>query len=166
MSNHSTTAQAPSHSLGLAEKAISGSTHVLNPLLADYAVLAYKAKNYHWNLTGIHFVPLHVFFGDLYDTLSEDIDNIAERVRSLGQTPISSMAGFLAAARLKEETKTGLSAEQMIKQLLADTEDLIVTLREDVETTNTLGDAGTTDFLTGLLEAREKNAWMLRSLAA
>jgi starvation-inducible DNA-binding protein len=166
MTNH-TTATSPSAAIniGLDARTLIDVSLLLNPILADYAVLAYKAKNYHWNLTGIHFVPLHGFFGELYDTLSEDIDDIAERVRALDQTPISTMAGFLKAARLKEETRTGLSALDMIKQLLADTEELIATLRTDVEATTAFGDAGTADFLTGLMEAREKNAWMLRSLA-
>jgi starvation-inducible DNA-binding protein len=165
MSNHSTTLPAPVQ-IGLPADALQAVTDLLNPLLADYAVLAYKAKNYHWNVVGIHFMPLHGFFGDLYDTLTEDIDNIAERVRALGQTPIGNMEGFLRAARLQEETHSGLSALSMLENLLADTEALIKMLRADVEKSTDLGDAGTADFLTGLLEAREKNAWMLRSFLA
>ncbi|HEX4046622.1 MAG TPA: ferritin-like domain-containing protein, partial [Elusimicrobiota bacterium] len=76
---------------------------------------------------------------------------------------LGSLKEFLAAARLKESVGRTLKEEVMLAELLRDHEALIRTLREDVDETARLGDAGTADFLTGLLEEHEKMAWMLRS---
>jgi len=159
-----TTLQSAPVAIGLTETSRHQTTDLLNTLLADYAVLAQKAKNYHWNVIGLHFASMHRFFGKLYETLGEDIDNIAERVRSLGFTPHGTMQSYLDAARLQEETHVGLAAEAMLENLLADTETLIEELRRDVDKAADLGDAGTADFLTGLMEAREKSAWMVRAM--
>jgi starvation-inducible DNA-binding protein len=166
--NTQTMTTAPNHTaeathLGLSMDAQDQVANLLNTLLADYNVLAVKAKNYHWNIIGRHFQPLHGFFGELYDALSEDIDNIAERTRALGRRPLGNMAAFIEHATLQEETREGLKAEQMLKTLLKDQEAVIVELRKSIEKADLLGDAGSADFMTALLEAREKSAWMVRA---
>lgn len=151
--------------IGLDRKDMDQTIAVLNEVLANYGVLSTKVKNYHWNVVGIHFMTLHKFFEALYDDLGEEMDEVAERIRTLGGTPLGSMAAFIKTASLKEETRTGLSDKEMLQSILSDEEALIRQLREGTDKADTLGDDGSADFMTSLLEAREKNAWMVRALA-
>jgi len=151
--------------IGLDRKDMDKTIAVLNDILANYGVLSTRVKNYHWNVVGIHFMTLHKFFEALYDDLGEEMDEVAERIRTLGGTPLGSMAAFIKAATLKEETRTGLTDKEMLTSILADCEALIRQLREGVDKADTLGDDASADFLTGLLETREKNAWMIRAMA-
>ena len=79
---------------------VRASKTVLNNLLSDHFVLLAKTWNYHWNVKGVSFHSYHVFMEDLYNGLIEDIDAIAERIRSLDERPIGSLAGYLEHNRI------------------------------------------------------------------
>lgn len=136
---------------------------ILNNLLSDEYVLYTKTRNYHWNVTGIQFNDLHKFFESQYEEIDGIIDEIAERSRSLGSKSIATLEEFLKNTRLKEQADTYPEAKTMLRNLLDDHESVIQSLRKDLETCTQLGDAGTSDFLTGLMEKHEKMAWMLRA---
>jgi starvation-inducible DNA-binding protein len=91
------------------------------------------------------------------------VDEVAERARALDVVSAGSLEEFGKLTRLKEQAGRNPDAPGMLAALLADHEAVIRTLRADVETVGDLGDAGTNDFLTGLMEEHEKFAWMLRS---
>lgn len=150
--------------IGLSDKSRTQAAGILNAVLADEYVLYTKTRNFHWNVTGEGFAEFHKFFEGQYDWIDDTIDEVAERVRALGGSSLGSLAEFLKAARLKEAPGRKRDGLSMIKELLADHEALARTLRTDVETTGVkLGDAGTSDFLTGILEQHEKTSWMLRA---
>ncbi|HEU4369843.1 MAG TPA: DNA starvation/stationary phase protection protein [Methylomirabilota bacterium] len=137
---------------------------LLNTLLADEYLLYTKTRNFHWNVTGPQFNDLHKFFEAQYEALDEAIDEVAERARALGGRAFGTLEEFRASARLGEKPGTVPAARDMLATLLADHEAVIRTLREDITAvTERHQDVGTGDFLTGLLEAHEKAAWMLRS---
>lgn len=149
--------------IGISEKNLKGSADILKIVLADEFVLYTKTRNYHWNIEGASFLELHKLFQEQYEALDEIIDNTAERIRSLGHYSIGTLKDFLATTRLTEKGEAN-SSKKMIANLLADHEDIAVYLRKAInETANKYGDAGTSDFLTGLLEQHEKTAWFLRS---
>jgi starvation-inducible DNA-binding protein len=151
--------------IGLKEEQRAGSIAVLNGHLADLHVLYVKLRNYHWNVTGPQFHSLHVLFEEQYTAVAAAIDEVAERVRSLGGFATGTMTEFTKNARLAEE-KPGVvpSARDMVATLVGDHEAIIRQLREDVDRTDEeFHDVGTSDFLTGLMEAHEKMAWMLRA---
>lgn len=151
-------------SLGLPDDARDAVARILNTLLADEYVLYTKTRNFHWNVAGPNFVELHKFFQAQYEQLDASIDEIAERVRSLGGIALGSLAEFSSVARLKEGPSRLLNGREMIVALLADHEAVIRQLREDVAAADQKHrDAGTADFLTGLMEQHEKTAWMLRA---
>ncbi|GAB4367448.1 MAG: Dps family protein [Bryobacter sp.] len=151
--------------IGLNQEQRKGVAGLLLPLLADEYVLYTKTRKYHWNVEGPNFSDLHKFFESQYDEIDETIDEVAERLRALDEYAPGSLAEFQKLARLKEDTIPGASPRQMIANLLADHEAIVRTLRADLETAkDKFGDAGNQDFLTGLLEAHEKAAWMLRSM--
>jgi len=150
--------------IGIKDKKREAVVDILNQHVADVYVLYTKTRNYHWNVVGPRFNDLHKFFESQYEVLNESIDDIAERARSLGGVAIATLSEFVKMSRIKEHPGTYPEADVMIANLLADHEAVIKNLREDVVTCDEeLDDAGTSDFLTALMEGHEKMAWMLRS---
>jgi starvation-inducible DNA-binding protein len=150
--------------IGMADDDRQAVVQILNTLLSDENVLYTKTLNYHWNVVGPNFNHLHKFFETLYTEGDEVIDAVAERARTLGGRAFGSLAEFTKSARLTEDPGAVPSAREMLASLLADHESVITTLRADVDTvSNDHHDAGTADFLTGLLVQHEKTAWMLRA---
>ncbi len=137
--------------------------NLLNALLADEYALYTKNLNYHWNVVGHDFYSNHLFFEKLYEKTFKMIDEIAERVRSLGGRAGGSMSEFLKTSHLTESTTGIPSTQQMFKDLLDGHEAIIRNLRLGVDKTQELGDMATNNFLCELLERHEKIAWMLRS---
>jgi starvation-inducible DNA-binding protein len=153
--------------IGLSQEQRDGVVGILGTLLADEFVLYTKTRNYHWNVTGPQFNDLHKFFEAQYEALDEVIDEVAERARMVGGRALGTLAEFVKATRLKEHPGRLPEAREMIADLLADHEATIRSLRADLQTAmDKHGDAGTSDFLTGLMEKHEKMAWMLRAFHA
>jgi starvation-inducible DNA-binding protein len=137
---------------------------ILNNLLSDEYVLYTKTRNYHWNVVGPQFNDLHKFFEAQYTELNGIVDDVAERARTLGGPAFGTLAEFAQHTRLKEHPGRALDAAGMLGELLADHETVVRQLRTDLEVAQaTHRDAGTSDFLTGLMERHEKMAWMLRA---
>ncbi len=149
---------------GLSDRSRDAVVGILNTLLADEVLLYTKTRNYHWNVRGPQFNDLHKFFDAQYGELNGIVDEVAERARSLGGTALGTLVEFQKAARLKEKPGDAPHARAMLANLLADHEALVRFLREDLQAAQDKhGDAGTCDFLTGLMEQHEKMAWMLRA---
>ena len=138
----------------------------LNKLLSDEYLLYTKTLKFHWNVKGIVFHDFHQAFKEQYEKLFDIVDLIAERARALGAPALGSLEEFSTHARLKEITAENLSALDMVKQLLADHEAIIRTIRSAIDETATSGDQGTSNFLQDLIIKHEKIAWMLRATAA
>lgn len=150
--------------IGLSDKNRSAIIKILSAHLADQHVLYVKMRNFHWNVTGPRFNDLHRFLEEIYTTQATVIDDTAERIRALGGAAPGSMKEFLALTRLSETAGKEVHAETVIKALVNDHETIIRALRTDIEKVDDkLGDAGTADFLTSIMEGVEKTAWMLRA---
>lgn len=151
--------------IGISEDNRQAVANILNHLLADEFVLYTKTRKFHWNVKGIHFHDLHLFFESQYKELAEIMDEVAERVRKLGHYSLGTLQQFLDETNLLEHTDDGSSAEVMIEALLEDHETIIRELRKAIDPIQEKHkDAGTADFLTGLMEQHESMAWMLRSM--
>ena len=136
---------------------------ILNALLADAHVLYVKTRKYHWNVVGPQFRSLHELFEEHYKELADDIDEIAERARALGVKAHGTMAEFTRHARLEEDPGYP-EAMTMVANLVSDHSAVIKQLRTDIDRCeDDYHDAGTADFLTGLMEKHEKANWMLRA---
>lgn len=149
--------------IGLTDEGLAEVVDILHALLADEYVLYTKTRNYHWNVTGMHFNDLHKFFEAQYGELDTVVDEVAERVRALGSKTIATLSEFSNKTRLSERPGEYPDADTMLKNLLLDHEAIITNLRKDLQTCNDLNDVGTGDFLTGLMEQHEKMAWMVRA---
>ncbi len=149
--------------IGIGENHLQPLATMLNTLLADEYVLYTKTRNYHWNVTGANFMEMHKLFESQYEWIDSAIDDIAERSRSLGHYSLGSLKQFLTITRLIED-EAPTNAKQMLQNLLNDHETIIRILRNDVAASaDQYKDAGTSDFLTGLMEQHEKTAWFIRS---
>ena len=138
--------------------------HSLNRLLADEHVLYVKTRNAHWNVEGPDFLSIHRFFEEQYKQLEAIIDDIAERIRTIGHYAEATLEKFLQETHLSEQSREKNDSAGFIGALLDDHDSVIIHLREDVDRfTNEWRDVGTADFITGLLEKHEKMAWMLRA---
>jgi len=151
--------------IGLTPEQLQGSLGILDKILSDEFLLYVQTRKYHWNVTGIHFNDLHKMFQAQYEELDQTIDTIAERSRALGGQAKGTLAQYIATSRLKENQAENLKDVAMINNLLDSNETLIRELRIDIDICqNEFSDAGTADFLTGLIEKHEKTSWMLRTL--
>jgi starvation-inducible DNA-binding protein len=160
----SSTPTAEDPAIGLPKENLRRVTAILSRVLADQHVLYQKTRNYHWNLTGRRFLPLHELFEKQYRVLVEAIDETAERIRMLGGVAPGSMKEFLEMATLKEDPGRLIAGEDALEALAADHAAATRTLRKAIEeTAEANDDAGTADFLTELIRDHEKTAWMLRS---
>jgi starvation-inducible DNA-binding protein len=151
--------------IALSDEQREGVGEILNTLLADEYVLYTKTRNYHWNVVGPQFTELHKFFEGQYNELNLVVDDVAERVRALGSNAAGTITEFSRHARLQEHPGYYPSAREMVADLLNDHETVIRNVRCDAERcVDQYHDAGTNDFLIGLMEQHEKQAWMLRAL--
>lgn len=150
--------------IGLSEEQRQGVTELLNRDLADAYLLLIKTKKYHWDVVGPQFRSLHELWEEHYQALTENIDSIAERVRTLGGYPVGTADGFLKLASIKEDANSVPTATQMVANLVDNHEQVIRNLREHIDQcSDDFHDEGTADFLTGIMEQHEEMAWMLRS---
>lgn len=136
----------------------------LNSVLANEYALFTKTLNYHWNVTGPRFHSLHTFLEGHYRDLLLTMDEVAERVRILGDHPISTIRGMYSAMELQDGSEKKISAEDMLTNLLNDHQTIQVQLKEIVsDQTLFAKDPGSADMLTGMLQKHEKMSWMLKS---
>lgn len=133
-------------------------------LLADEYVLYTKTRNAHWNVEGPDFHAMHLFFESQYNQLDEIMDSVAERIRSIGHYAPGTLKAFLELTHLTEYSEKKNNSKGFIDELLADHESIIEFIRGNIDPfADKYGDAGTSDFITGLMEQHEKMAWMLRA---
>ncbi|NUQ37542.1 MAG: DNA starvation/stationary phase protection protein [Caldilineales bacterium] len=134
----------------------------LNKLLASSYTLYVKTHNYHWNVTGPMFSALHALFELQYTEMAMALDEIAERIRSLGALAPGSFSAFAALSAIEEENGHP-NAMEMVRKLAAD-QDVIAQLSHKViAAAEPMGDQATIDLAVRRTQVHEKHAWMLRS---
>ncbi|GAB59161.1 MULTISPECIES: Dps family protein [Rheinheimera] len=151
--------------IGINEDQRKAIAHGLSVLLADTYTLYLKTHNYHWNVTGPMFQTLHTLFETQYNELALAVDEIAERIRALGEFAPGSYKEYAKLTSIKEADGIP-TAEEMIKDLVKGQEAIAKTARSIVPTADDASDEVTLDLLTQRMTVHEKNAWMLRSLVA
>jgi len=149
--------------IGITEKHLHKSITLLSAILSNEMTLYVKTRKFHWNVSGESFMELHKLFQSQYTELEETIDLVAERINKLGGKTIGTMQEFAELSTIKESPGKYPTQKEMMKELLGDYESVIVQLRKDIEVCNEKNkDAGTTDFLTKIIEQHETTAWVLR----
>jgi len=148
--------------IGLKDNARKAAAAALSKVLGSTYVLYLKTQGFHWNVTGPQFIQLHEMFGAQYAQLAAAIDELAERIRALGEPAPGSYAQFKKLSVIDEQTEI-LPPQKMIAELVADHEALTRLARETQETVEDLGDTETGDLMVGRMKEHGKTAWMLRA---
>ncbi|AMR32421.1 DNA starvation/stationary phase protection protein [Mucilaginibacter sp. PAMC 26640] len=149
--------------ISLEEKAVKPVVDHLNELLANYHIHYQKLRGCHWNVKGKSFFTLHVKFEELYTAALTTIDELAERILTLGKPPYSTFNDYIQKSSLKEIDTIGMLDTDMVKALIEDMASLIEMEREILDITANAGDDGTNDMVNRFMQFKEKNTWMLRS---
>lgn len=149
--------------IGMGANACKEVAACLGHLLSETYLLQLKTQYYHWNVTGPHFAALHTLFGAQYDAIALAVDEIAERIRSIGHTTPGTFAEFLSASSVKEDKSLPGSWEEMVENLAAANEQVARNTREWLGKVQKAGDEGSADLLIRRMQEHEKAAWMLRS---
>lgn len=130
--------------------------------LAETAVETLKAQNFHWNVTGMAFGPLHALFQEMYEDHFQGQDLLAERIKALDAHAEGTMAAYLKRSAVNEHDGHATDRE-MVEMLAADQERLSATMSAVCAVSEKHGDWATNDLATNRVETHDKFAWMLRS---
>lgn len=147
--------------LGIPQTQMKTIVKNLTIVLASEMVLYVKTRKFHWNVAGNSFMEMHKLFEAQYNELELIIDEVAERIGKLGDKAIGTMKEFNEHSVLKESTKDE-DKEAMVKELLDNHRTLISQIRDFIKETDETDDFGTADFLTGIIQKHEAQAWILR----
>jgi starvation-inducible DNA-binding protein len=145
--------------LGLKATDIKDLTMSLNKLLSDYHIFYQNVRGFHWNVMGSDFFDLHVRFEELYNQLYENIDELAERILTLGYRPLHAYTDFLKNTNHKEITNVK-DGKECVANVIDGLGMLIVVHREIVKKADETDDIATADMLTKFVGDLEKRLWM------
>jgi starvation-inducible DNA-binding protein len=131
----------------------------LNDLLANFQVFYTNVRGYHWNIKGPKFFELHVKFEELYDDLFLKIDEVAERILTLGSTPLHSYEDYLKISEVKD-SKVVSDGTDAVKQILEAFKILIAKERVILNLSDDLNDEGSNALMSDYIREQEKLVWM------
>lgn len=137
----------------------------LKTLLADSYTLYLQTHNFHWNVTGPQFRELHLMFEEHYTELATAVDEVAERIRTLGIAAPATYKAFAELANIKEVEGVP-DADSMVKILTQGHEQVVKTCRDVLKRAQEADDESTAALASDRMRVHEKTAWMLRALSA
>lgn len=140
-------------------------TKLMNQNLADLSVLNVKLHNYHWNVKGIYFKPIHEMTEAYYGYFIEQYDEVAERIVQLGGKPFATLGDYLDNAALKEETKNEFDGKAVLQAVLSDFEKLKEEYKKIADTADELKDSTTAALAEDNIAWLEKEIWMVKASA-
>lgn len=147
------------NAIGLNPEKANELAEKLNLLLANYSIFYQNTRGYHWNIKGQKFFELHLKFEELYNDLLLKIDEIAERILTLGHTPEHNYSVYAQRASIQESAKVsdGLTA---VTDILTAFKAIIPMQRELLALSGEAGDEGTNALMSDYIRAQEKLVWM------
>jgi starvation-inducible DNA-binding protein len=151
--------------ISLNEKEVKPIVDMLNDYLANYHIHYQKLRGCHWNIKGQNFFTLHAKFEELYTNAQATIDEIAERVLTLGKAPHSRFEDYIKESTINEINTIGMNDMDMVQAILDDMMKLIAMERELLLATEEADDDGSNDMVNRFMQFKEKTNWMLRSFA-
>ncbi|RDU64816.1 DNA starvation/stationary phase protection protein [Helicobacter sp. MIT 14-3879] len=135
----------------------------LKQIQSDSIVFYMKLHNLHWNVKGLLFKPIHESTEEIYENFADVFDSVAERVLQLGDKPYVTLSDVLKNAKIKEESSTKFSGEEVLNIILSDFEYFMDSFKKLSDEAEKVGDTTTTDYANGILAQLEKNIWMLKA---
>lgn len=147
------------NAIGLDKSKSENLATLLNELLANYSVFYQNTRGYHWNIKGEKFFELHLKFEELYTDLLLKIDEVAERILTLGYSPNHRYTDYHKASKIKESPKVdnGIAA---VTEILESFKVIIAIQRDLLTLSSDAGDEGTNALMSDYIRAQEKLVWM------
>ena len=136
----------------------------LKQLQADAHALYVKIHNYHWNVTGMDFTPVHLKTEEIYTNMSTLYDDTAERIIQLGDKPLLTMEALAKATKIKSQKKDTFKSKEVLKNIIADYEYLLKLFTKLSDAADDAKDKATTAFADDNIAILEKEIWMLGSM--
>ena len=147
------------NAIGLDKKKSKQLAEKLNVLLANYSIFYQNTRGYHWNIKGEKFFELHLKFEELYNDLLLKIDEVAERILTLGFNPEHNYSVYARVSGVKESTKVS-DGIKSVEQVLESFKIIIILQRELLELSARANDEGTNALMSDYIRAQEKMVWM------
>ena len=135
----------------------------MNRNLSNLQVLYVKLHNYHWNIKGFRFFQVHNLTEEYYDHIAKLYDDVAERILQIGGKPFASMSEYLANADIKEENKKEFGEEEVLRNIIADFEQLLSDYNKISDIADEAGDKASAGMADENIAYFEKALWMLKA---
>ncbi|QJQ94996.1 MULTISPECIES: Dps family protein [Halomonadaceae] len=150
------------NSIGLHESSATQLAEKLNILLANYQIFYMNVRGYHWNVKGTQFFQLHDKFEELYTDLLTKVDEVAERILTLGHEPVHAYSDYVKIASIQED-KHVHDGETCVRGILQGYQTLIELQREVLALASDADDEGTAAQAGDYIREQEKTVWMLNA---
>ena len=147
------------NTIGLDKAKAKHLSEKLNELLANYSIFYQNTRGYHWNIKGEKFFELHLKFEELYNDLLLKIDEVAERILTLGHTPKHTYTAYRTMSKIKESLQVS-DGKKAVENILASFETIIVLQRELLTISSDADDEGTNALMSDYVREQEKLVWM------
>ena len=147
------------NAIGLDVQKSEGLADKLNLLLANYSVFYQNVRGYHWNIQGEKFFELHLKFEELYTDLLLKIDEVAERILTLGYAPVHNYSAYMRVSSVLESVEVSDGAIA-VQDILGSFQHIIALQREILRLSADAGDEGTGALMSDYIRAQEKLVWM------
>lgn len=141
---------------------MTNSINKLNELLSSYHVFYVNVRGYHWNVKGEHFFSLHAKFEELYTEIQTQIDEIAERILTLGGSPLHAYSDFSRLSSIQEH-KNITDGRECVQGVVVGLEALIKEQKALAQIAEDENDQGTADLVNGYTNNQEKHVWMYKA---
>lgn len=145
--------------IGLDSNKSAALAQKLNELLANYSIFYQNARGYHWNIKGEKFFELHLKFEELYTDLLVKIDEVAERILTLGHTPQHNYSEYKKISTVPESAQVS-DGKKAVGEILNAFRNVIGLQREILSNAADLGDEGTNALMSDYIRFQEKQVWM------
>ena len=142
---------------------MSKTSEKLNLYLVNLNVLYRKVQNYHWNVVGKGFFTIHTKLEEFYDKINEQVDDVAERILSIGARPYGTLKDYLELTTIKEAENKEISVHDVLVSVKADFESMLTLVKEIKVAADDENDYGTSAMLDEYISEYEKNLWMLNA---
>lgn len=150
------------NSLGLDTKKTQDLANDLNHLLANYQIYYQNLRGIHWNIKGKRFFDLHVKFEELYTDANLKVDEIAERILTLGMTPLHTFDDYINKAQVP--VGKNISQDDSAVRLIVDSlTELLMIERDILDKSGEANDEGTNAMMSGFITEQEKTVWMMKA---
>ncbi|EIJ39984.1 Dps family protein [Galbibacter orientalis] len=151
--------------IGLTHEGSKNTAEKLNELLANYQIFYMNVRGLHWNIKGKDFFVLHEKFEELYNGSLENIDEVAERILTLGVTPLHSYKVYTKISKI-EEVENVFDSVAAVNTVLDGLRQLLIIEREILAVASEINDEGTVSLMSDYITEQEKLVWMFSAVVA